>query len=345
MQAKQLALTVACLCAGTAAMAQTANPVTLYGRIYVAFDSVRANGGAAPVSSRNRVTDRVSLIGFRGSEDLGGGLKAFFQLESAAPPDAGGGTFGSRNSGVGLAGNWGTLLLGRWDTPFKVAHAAVIDPFGDVSSPDITGAALNQGNFSRRENNAIQYWSPKMGAFSFRAHYTANEVRTATANPSVVSTTLTYADGPLYVAYGYERHKDLNGTTATAGVSENGNALSAYYRFGSLKLSGQAGRYTRTGTERQNSYMVGLDWALGKHVILATYQNSKNGGVTTAAQPKCNLAGVGYRYDFSKRTSFTTDYTKVDNQVGNLCNFGTSGLTITAGQDPRGFSAGMRHTF
>lgn len=345
MQAKQLLLAIAGICASASALAQSANPVTLYGRIYAVAESVSANGGAAPVSSRSRVTDRVSLVGFRGTEDLGGGLKAFFQIESATAPDAGGGTFASRNSGVGLTGAWGSVLLGRWDTPFKVVHAAVIDPFGDTAASDITAAALNQGNFSRRENNVVQYWSPNLGGLSFRAHYSANEGKTATVNPSLTGASLTYAAGALYVAYAWEKHKDQNGATTVAGVNETGNAISAYYKFGGLKLSGQTGRYKRTGTETQRSYMVGLDWAFGKHVLLASVQNSRNGGVMTAVQPKCDLVGIGYRYDFSKRTAFVSDYTKIDNDVGNLCNFGTSPLTIGAGQDPRGFAVGFRHTF
>ena len=172
------------------------------------------------------MSDRLSLIGFRGTEDLGGGLRAFFQLESATPPDAGGGTFGSRNSGVGLTGNWGSILLGRWDTPFKVAHASIVDPFNDNSSADITGATLNQGNFSRRENNVIQYWSPNFNGVAFRAHYSANEGKTAATNPSLVGASLTYTGGDLYAAYAYEKHKDQNGATVAAGVNETGNAIS-----------------------------------------------------------------------------------------------------------------------
>ena len=345
MQTKQIFLAITCAIAAATAVAQSANPVTLYGRVYVTYESVRANEGTAPVATRIRVTDRLSLIGFRGTEDLGGGLKAFFQVESATPIDVGGGTFASRNSGVGLTGRWGTVLLGRWDTPFKVVHAAIVDPFGDTAAPDITGATLNQGNFSRRENNVVQYWSPNMSGFSLRAHYSANEGKTATANPYLTGASVTYAAGALYLAYAWEKHKDQNGASTAAGVNEIGNAVSATYKIGSVKLSAQSGRYQRTGTETQRSYMAGLDWAIGKHVILATYQNSKNGGVTTAAQPKCDLVGIGYRYDFSRRTSFVADYTKVDNDVGSLCNFGTAPLTIGAGQDPRGASVGLRHTF
>src|SRR5258705_8323132 len=75
MNKKLIALAVAGACVAPAAMAQTANPVTLYGLVYVTFESVEANGGAAPLVRRNRVSDQSSLLGVRGTEDLGGGLK------------------------------------------------------------------------------------------------------------------------------------------------------------------------------------------------------------------------------------------------------------------------------
>lgn len=87
MNKKLIALAVAAASVAPAAMAQTANPVTLYGRVYVMFESVEAKGGASPVVRRNRVSDQSSLLGVRGTEDLGGGLKAFFQLETAFKPD------------------------------------------------------------------------------------------------------------------------------------------------------------------------------------------------------------------------------------------------------------------
>ncbi|MGZ5071815.1 MAG: porin, partial [Usitatibacter sp.] len=132
MNKKLIALAVAGACVVPAAMAQTANPVTLYGRVYATFEAVEASGGtAADVVRRNRVSDQASLLGVRGTEDLGGGLKAFFQLETSFKPDENNSVFAGRNSGVGLQGNWGSLLLGRWDTPYKVTTIAV-DPFGDL---------------------------------------------------------------------------------------------------------------------------------------------------------------------------------------------------------------------
>lgn len=129
-------------------------------------------------------------------------------------------------------------------------------------------------------------------------------------------------------------------------MNEEGSAFSATYDFGGVKLFGNYGRYKRTGTVTQDSWLAGLEWKLGRHVLLAAYQDSQDGGASSAAtQPACSLVGLGYRYDFTKRTSFIAELAVVDNKSGNLCNFGTSPLTISAGQDPRGFAAGLRHLF
>jgi predicted porin len=139
MNKKLIALAIAGACVAPEALAQTANPVTLYGRVYVNFESVESKG-VAVLPRRNRVEDRVSLFGIRGTEDLGGGLKAFFQLETPFRPDQNDTVFASRNSAVGLQGGFGSILLGRWDSPMKITQTAV-DPFGDIGLGDITAAA------------------------------------------------------------------------------------------------------------------------------------------------------------------------------------------------------------
>src|SRR5688500_18793159 len=123
MNKKLIALALAGAFAAPVAMAQTANPVTLYGRVHLTFEYVEVEGASG--SKRTRIQDQASLLGVRGTEDLGGGMKAFFQLETAFAPDQTGGAFANRNSGVGFQGGWGSILMGRWDTPFKVATGAI----------------------------------------------------------------------------------------------------------------------------------------------------------------------------------------------------------------------------
>ena len=119
MNKKLIALAVAGACIAPAAMAQTANPVTLYGRVHVNVESVEATG-AVPLPRRTRIQDEASRFGIRGTEDLGGGLSAFFQLETAFYVDqnvntgaaTGMSAFATRNSAVG-ARQLGHLLIGR----------------------------------------------------------------------------------------------------------------------------------------------------------------------------------------------------------------------------------------
>ena len=156
MNKKLIALAVAGATVAPAAMAQTANPVTLYGRAYAMFESVEQNGptAASTLTRRNRVSDQSSLLGVRGTEDLGGGLKAFFQLETGFKVDQNDTTFAARNSGVGLQGGWGSLLMGRWDTPYKVVTTA-IDPFGDLTLAGYTTVMNGNGVRGVTSTNSI----------------------------------------------------------------------------------------------------------------------------------------------------------------------------------------------
>jgi len=367
MNKKLIALAVAGATFAPAVMAQSANPVTLYGRVYAMFETVKASGGTAiPVGSRTRVSDQSSLLGVRGTEDLGGGLKAFFQLETAFRPDSNDTTFAARNSAVGLQGGFGSVLLGRWDTPFKTTTIAV-DPFGDLTMGGITGAMSDRGNFDRREQNVFQYWTPTISGFAGRFSYSANEGKTAAAtnnvSPGVVSTSLTYTKGPIYVGYAWERHKDIyrNYTGAVgnvAGGKEKGQALFGTFTFGPIKLGAitqkfekQSGGANRVSDMKAN--MVNVTYTAGKNQLIFQHARSKDGSeitpagvVVTGVQPDCKASTLGYFYNFSRRTSFLGQYTKVNNNTAGRCNFGANALTLNGpDQDPTGFAVGLRHTF
>jgi predicted porin len=350
----RLGTALACAAAGIAgtAHAQKAEPesvVAMYGRVYVMFDVVEAKGGTgADLPRRTRVSDQSSLLGVRGTERLGGGLTAFYQLETGFSPDGASGSFAQRNSGVGLRHErLGSFIMGRWDMPFKQTQVAPVDPFTDLSIADITGSAINQGNFSNREQNVVQYWSPSLAGFDVKLAYSANENRTATTNPHKVGGSIQYGRGEYYIAYAYEKHYDTLDGTVTRGATHTGNGIAGYFRFGLAKLMAQYGVYDGTGLKKQKSFALGLDllFAQTSH-LLVLYQNSKDGGAATLAQqPECDALGIGYRYDFSRRTMFQANYVKVNNKVGRLCNFGAGTLSITNGADPTGFAAGVRHTF
>ncbi len=361
MKKKLIALAVAGACVAPAAMAQTANPVTLYGRVYVTLESVEAKGGSATVPRRTRVEDQSSLLGVRGTEDLGGGLKAFFQLETAFRPDQNNTTFAARNSGVGLQGGWGSVLMGRWDMPFKTTTIA-IDPFGDLTISGLTGVMNDQTNFDRRDQNVVQYWSPRFAGVEVRLAGTANEGKTSTAcgsstlagscNPHDMGASITYNRGALYLVYAYEQHKDPNATLN----KEEGNALGGSFRFGPVKIGALYEEFKRNANTSANSrsktksWMGNVVWTLGNNQFIYQYMQSKDGQTKAnrdlgVEEPDCKSNSLGYQYNFSKRTFVLAQYTKVDNNSVASCNFGANRLAISAGQDPQGASLGIRHIF
>src|SRR5215831_14696540 len=340
MNKKLIALAVAGACVAPAAMAQTANPVTLYGRVYATFESVEAKGGASPVVRRERVSDQSSLLGVRGKEDLGGGLNAFFQLETGFKPDQNDTTFAARNSGVGLEGAWGSIMMGRWDSPFKTTTIAV-DPFGDLTISGLTGVMNDQTNFDRREQNVVQYWSPSWAGVAIRLMGTANENRTATLNPRDYGASITYTRGPLYLLYAYEEHRDVSATVQ----KEQGDAFGGTFKIGPVKLGAMYQEYKKDLRSKQKAWMGNVVWSLGKNDLIYQYMTSKDGGLTSAAEPDCKSNSIGWQYNFTKRTFIIAQYTKVDNNDFASCNFGANRLTAAAGQDPQGVSFGIRHVF
>lgn len=331
MNKKLIALAVAGACLPPAAIAQTANPVTLYGRVYVTAESVESDSN----SRRTRIEDQSSLLGVRGTEDLGGGLKAFFQLETAFRPDSNNTTFAARNSAIGLQGGWGSFLMGRWDMPFKSATIA-IDPFGDLTIGGITGTLSDRGNFDRRDQNVAQYWSPNMGGFAFRVAATANEGRSDAGNPRDFGANATFTRGPVYVFLAWEEHKDPSPTLD----KEEAWAAGGSFRFGPVKLGVQYQQIEKGPVEMDN-WMGNIIYTLGSNQFILNYMQSKD------APADCDSWHVGYQYNFTRRTFFLAQYSTIDNDPGANCNFGANRLPISsaAGEEVEGISLGIRHVF
>ena len=357
MNKKLIALAVTGACVVPAAMAQTANPVTLYGRAYVTVESVEATGGTSAQNDaskrRTRLDDQSSLLGVRGTEDLGGGLKAFFQLETAFKLDQNDTTFANRNSGVGLQGGWGSVLIGRWDMPFKTTTIAV-DPFGDLTIGGITGVLNDQKNFDVRAQNVVQYWSPSWSGVAVRLATTSNETKTATQNPRMSGASITYTGGPLYLVGAYEKHVDATSsqgagglTPGTAGYDEKGYAFGGTFNISAFKLGALYEKFKKQGRDDQKAWMGNVVYTMGNNQFIYQYQQAKDGranGVATE-EPDCHSHSVGWQYNFTKRTFSLVQYTSVTNNSTASCNFGNTRLTAAAGQDLKGFALGLRHVF
>jgi predicted porin len=350
MTKKILTLAVATIAAGVAqtAMAQGSNPVTLYGLVDLTFENVRSTGGAVNVSSRNRITSQASRLGVRGRESLGGGMNAFFQIETQVNVDDGtnAGTRGlaSRNSGVGLDGGFGTFVIGRWDTPYKLGIVA-IDPFGDLYLGGLTSVMHDNGNFDRREDNMVQYWTPNLGGFQGRVHYSVNENPVGgTKKTNTVSMGGTYSAGPLYAHLGYERHNNINfGTTAAPVLGkETGVQLAAAYTAGPVRFGGAAERIKKDGRPTAKAYMLVATYTAGPWSFPFSFQTGKDHGVSGA---KATTFAAGANYALSKRTTAYGNFAVVRNNDKSARDFGFNKIVPAAGSDPRGFGVGLKHTF
>jgi Fe-S oxidoreductase/predicted porin len=234
--------------------------VHAYGTFLPFMDNVRARGATAPgaspasgdaalvpasaytgasLSNRNRVTSGTSNVGFRGSLIVNDHLQVIWQVESAVSPDGDApNVLAGRNTGVGLAGDWGRVFFGSWDTPYKVPTLFVtplrgFETFDNfvTANPgfNVPGTTTQTGRvngkadaaFSRRQGNSVQYWTPVFHGLSARVAYSANEGKTAaggvTISPQVGSALVTYEHGPFGARYGYERHRDYFGLSQLGG--------------------------------------------------------------------------------------------------------------------------------
>lgn len=356
MQKKIIALAIASALTAPAAFADTSN-VTVYGLLNADFEQVKSsNVGAGVSNSLNRVSTNATRLGLKGTEDLGEGLKAIWQMEIQADLNGNGANGfgnGTRNSNVGLQGDFGTAFLGIWDTPYKVSRNKIelFDNTTFASAINVMGRTGNAGaNFNNRLKNSFQYWTPNLSGFQAKLAYGTDNAKTATVNQSVVSLNATYENDMFYAAYGYESFKDLTLATnaATAGNKSDGNRLVGAYKFdqGFVGLTYEKLSGTTVGvTASRTAWELAGKYTVGSNNFGLSYVNAGNLGATAASGAK--QLSLRYGYNFSKRTELFAMYTDLKNDTA--ANYNLSGGTIVtgsaAGAKLSGFGAGLVHTF
>lgn len=361
MQKKIIALALAsALTAPALAMAD----VTVYGKADLAFGST-SNG-----TVRNtQVSSQVTKLGFKGSEDLGDGLNAIWQIEQQIDIDnAGAGsstknTLASRNSFLGLKGeSWGTVLLGRHDSPYKIATRG-LDVFADQFADNrhlMGGVGKNTGGtMDVRPANVLAYISPKLGGFTGAVAYainTENATTTVQTKGSIWSLAGMYDQGPFSGAIAYQTIKYSNVAGAqfvgTAGDSVKGWKIGGGYAvLESLKVNAVYEKITSSigGIDtvgRADWYLAGV-YSFGNDDIKLAY--TKAGNTTGTTNTGAKMIGVGYDHNLSKRTSLYVQYNQISNDTGAAFGFNTAATTATvtgvAGQKTSGLMVGMKHTF
>ena len=358
------------LAALLATQAHAQSSVTLYGVMDVGF--VSGSGDVANWKGLASGRNMSSRLGFRGTEDLGGGMKANFVLETDIAADTGTGVTtpfagwsstdnksasanGSlqfnRVSTVGLSGNWGSVTAGRNYTPAFLLDFAY-DPFGEngagASLLTMTSAYFNTaGSVNHlRASNLITYTTPahSSGLSAMVAIAPSETVSTAAKEGGVTSIKLGYAKGPLMADIASAQTK-----LASSGDIKT-TSIGAAYDFGAIKPMFEYSR-DELGAAGANAvkkgYLAGAIAPLGSGQARFSYSKVDRTADNAIAGQVTQMA-VGYVYNLSKRTALYGTYSHVSNT--NYRNTPNAGYSVGSAVSSingkvKAYDLGIRTTF
>ena len=390
-----MALSTAALC--TFASAQN---VTLYGKLYPYLE-VESGSGPTPAGTTSATlapnptgltgVPRVrgmsagnSYIGFRGREDLGGGLRASFQLEGVVLVDNGAqaGFFFNRNTFVGLDGGFGSVKLGTMDTVFK-EYGDTLGILGISSGTPVSSSNIlrkvsfgtsNAARFHERRANSVRYDSPEFGGVQAAVQWATQENPTANRGPAkTLSLGVKYDQGPFYASLAYEIHDNFFGgsVNSPSAMRNNGaadlvtskdTAVQAAFEwritkgqtveFDIIKKQYKEGAVVngRFQNYKNTAYLVGYEGRFDLWRVMAHYVKSEAGSCSrlNATCVTTGLEGtqatVGVAYYLSKRTFLYGAFSQITN--GKAARFAAADFGApTPGEDVRHVMAGVSHNF
>ncbi|MBB5206211.1 putative porin [Inhella inkyongensis] len=304
---------LALVAAAVAAPAFAQSSVTLYGRLNTTVENQKVNGGL----SKWVVANNSSRLGFKGVEDIGGGLKASFNLEHGFQSDTGTqnllsdgkpAAFWGREAWVQLAGSFGAVRLGNFTPESYFATADYIS----MHNHDTGSSSDELYDFSTyRSKNKVGYFTPSMGGLSASLSMSAGEGNSG--EKRLIDTAVNYVAGPFHAGFGYAKHGDVN-QWALRGLYEMGAfTFGAYYQ---IAENGYAKKY-------KNGRLAAM-YSMGASEFHLNYGRATDGDQYT----------LGYNYNLSKRTKVYAYYTDRDTARGTARSGEFSSLAM-----------GVRHNF
>lgn len=362
---KKSLIALAVLAASGAAMAQSS--VTLFGVV----DATYAYGSGS-VSNKSQLTNsgyNSSRLGFRGVEDLGGGLSASFWLEAGVNNDngsgantstnnqgasgstGGGGLTFNRRSTVSLNGGFGEVRLGRDYTP-QFWNLTVFDPFGtngvgttqtlNGASTILAPAAGSNTNLGGpttvRASNSIGYFLPgKLGGFYGQAQYYMGENNSGTPakkDGNGLALRAGYANGPINVALAFSETKFVSGNIQAWN-------LGGQYDLGVAKIMAHYSNDDVKNGNEGTGFLIGGLIPVGAGEVRLAYSTYKVD--TVGADPRSNKIALGYVHNLSKRTALYTTFARVSNKNGAASSL--NGAVTAANRNSTGYDFGIRHSF
>ena len=324
---------------------------TVYGKIHTSVDAVDHDEfGTADDVDNYKVENRSSRLGFKGAEDLGNGLKAIYQIEFGIRSDggdaqsAGDGHTTQRNTFVGLAGDFGTLLVGRHDTPAKMAfYASGNDRLGDSIIDLNTGGANPIGVFSEvRANNVVAYVSPNFSGFTLAAAAIPGEESgiaptDADGFADHVSIGAMYSGYGLKASVGYEELDDQ--ALSGGGNDQEMWQAGASYTFNNLSVGVQyenSDNYQAVSNEEFEAWGVTARAEFGNNAVSAIYTMAELDNAAGVQIGDFDGWGIAAEHNFSKRTKAYVAYATGEDE-------GAAAAGDEVEEDR--FSLGMIHNF
>lgn len=322
------------------AMASDIN-VKISGRAHLSLDHL--NDG---VDSGMNVSSNSSRLRFAASTEVAEGLTAVMQLEQNIRYDQSGGSFATRDSFLGLRGDFGMVRLGFFDTPLKAVRGRT-DMFGDRvgDARNITNVptGVSGANFDNRYRNGVHYRSPAMNGFTFDLQYTPHngENHTVTNDRESYSTSLTYSANGLYAAIAYETYENVAGDDPNAirlGVSYD---VSKEFKVAALY---QAARNLANGD--RNVWGIGASYKIEDYTLRGQfYQAGKN----DLADSGANMIAIGVDRNFGRALTMYAVYGLTSNDDAAAFTIASGGrdtrLPAIAGENSAGFSLGLIYNF
>lgn len=347
MKESLLALAALTAFAG-AASAQSS--VTLSGIVDLGIRSVDNDNGAR--TSMSQDGNASSRLGFRGVEDLGGGLRAGFWLEAGVNADTGttnmttiGTTTTSqlfnRRATVSLMGGFGEVRLGRDYTATFFNHT-VFDPFGTVgigSQLNLMGGPSVYGTLVRT-NNVVGHFLPAMGGLYGQIQIGLDEGDQAGNNVGYAGGRIGYATGPVNVAVAYGETKD-----AAGGATSKAGNIGASFHIGFMTLMGQYHEY-KAGSNKLTNIVLAATAPLGNGTLKFSGAQS-DVDFASGSSAKATQFALGYVYDLSKRTALYAHASVIDNDpgLGFVVGAGGKNRAPVTGFTSTGYEFGVRHSF
>ena len=354
MQKKIIALAVAGL-VSSVAFAQSS--VTVYGILDAGFSSWSGNSERATGVSNGGMS--TSRVGFMGEEALGNGLKATFQLETAASTDdPATGWGGNRQANVGLTGKFGTVKLGLQQS-LSDLWAGNVEVMGNLSPRNLIGNTA--GRFSNEKAQAVSYYSPIFSGLQLAALYgnkkeTDNyKLRVGTDNgesaQNYYQVGANYNNGPFNAAltYAYLADDGDGAQDWTIGGTYDFKVVKVFAGYERSADVGATGATTLLGARD----LTNSEWTVGVRVpvttagtISASYAKNSNDVNDTDV----NAWLLGYDHALSKRTTLYAAYMRISNDDGSSIEppsrfNNTNSFTSATGENYNGFTVGLRHAF